>query len=337
MRKYIRILCISVAMVLMVSSFAACQTQGKTVKVKLSEVTHSVFYAPQYVAINNGYFSDEGIEIELTNGGGADKVMAAILSGSVDIGLAGPEACIYVYNEGKDDYSQVIGQLTQRDGSFLVSRVKYDPATFDWNNLKGKSLLPGRKGGVPYMTLEYVVKSKGLVPNKDVTFDDSIQFNAMAAAFAGGNGDFVTLFEPTASAMELEGKGTIVASIGAESGEIPYTSYFASQSFLKKNSAVAQKFINALYRGQLWVQNSTPEEIAKAIAPSFPDTDIKLLETVAKRYQDIGAWSTTPMMKQEAFDRLQMVMTEAGELKKNANYDDLINNSYAQKAVDTIK
>ena len=214
-------------------------------KIKMSEVTRSVFYAPQYVAINNGYFKDCGIEIELTTGQGADAVMTSVLSGESQIGFAGPEASIYVYNEGKEDYTQVFAQLTKRDGSFLVSKEKND--NFNWSDLKGKTVIPGRKGGVPYMTLEYVIKQKGLNPKTDLKLDDSIKFDLMASAFTSGTADYVTLFEPTASNIQKLGKGYIVASVGKEAGEIPYTAYFAKKSYIQNNEKMIQEFTNAIY------------------------------------------------------------------------------------------
>lgn len=309
--------------------------KAESVKVTVSEVTHSVFYAPQYAAINKGFFADEGIEIELTNGQGADKVMTAVISGSVDIGFCGPEAAIYVYNEGKDDYAEVFAQLTKKDGSFIVGREKAE--SFDFASMTDKVILPGRKGGVPYMTLEYVLKQHGLYNGKNITFDDSVQFAMMTGAFTGGTGDYVTMFEPTASMIEKEGKGYIVASVGAESGEIPYTAYMASKSFIEQNPELIQKFVNALYRGQMWVENATAEEIAEAIAPSFPDTDMELLVASINSYKAIDAWNQTPVMQQQAFDRLQMVMTEAGELKQKAPFDKVVNNTFAQKAAETVK
>ncbi len=331
MKKFTRILSFALVTMMMFTMFAGCKKDEGKVKVRLSEVTHSVFYAPQYVAINKGFFEEEGIEIELSNGEGADKVMAAVLSNSIDIGLAGPESCIYVYNEGKENYPKVFGQLTQRDGSFLVGRTKDD--NFDWNKMKNTTLLPGRKGGVPYMTLEYVVKSKGLTPGKDVIFDDSIQFALMAGAFTSGTGDYVTLFEPTASMLEKEGKGYILASIGKESGEIPYTAYFASQDYMKKNPETVKKFLKAIYKGQKWVEENSAEEIAKAMQPSFPDTDLEILTTVVNRYKDIDAWSKTPVMKKEAFEKLQEVMTMAGELKEKAVFEDVVDNSIAEEII----
>ncbi|MCX8129628.1 MAG: ABC transporter substrate-binding protein [Clostridia bacterium] len=308
--------------------------ERELVKVKLSEVTHSVFYAPQYVAINEGFFKEEGLDIELANGQGADKVMTAVLSGQSDIGLAGPEASIYVYNEGKEDYSVVFAQLTKRDGSFMVGRNPEQG--FKWSNLKGKTIIGGRKGGVPEMTLEYVLKKNGLTPGKDVAVDTSVQFALMAGAFVGGKGDYVTLFEPTASLLEKEGKGYILASVGKDSGEIPYTAYFAKKSYIEENRDIIQKFTNAIYKGQLWVEKHTPEEIARLIKPSFPDADETLLVTVAKRYKDQDAWCKDPLLKRGALDLLQEVIQTAGELKKNAPYDKVVNTSFAEKAIKNI-
>lgn len=300
-------------------------------KISVNEVARSVFYAPQYVAINNGFFKEEGLEIELTTGQGADKVMTAVLAGQSDIGFAGPEASIYVYNEGKEDYAEVFAQMTKRDGSFLVSKTDTD--NFSWNDLKGKTVIPGRKGGVPYMTLEYVIKQKGLTPGKDLTLDDSIKFDLMASAFTSGSADYVTLFEPTASNIEKLGKGHIVASVGKEAGEIPYTAYFAKKSYIENNGTTIQNFTNAIYKGQKWVKEHTAKEIAEAIQSFFPDTDIELLTTAIQSYKDIDAWNDTPILKQESFDKLQEVMSLAGELKVKAPYDKIVNNKYAFEVV----
>lgn len=315
-------------------ALTGCGRRDEAVKVTVCEVTHSVFYAPQYAAMELGYFKEEGLDIELSNGQGADKVMAAVLSNSVDIGFAGPEAAIYVYNEGKDDYVEVFAQLTKRDGSFLLARQP-DP-DFTWDKLRGKTVLPGRKGGVPYMTLEYVIRKSGLDPAKDVTLDNSIQFALMAGAFTSGTGDYVTLFEPTASALEAEGAGYIVASVGEESGDIPYTAYFAKKSFLSEKADIIEKFTRAIHKGQKWVSSHSPAEIAEVIASSFPDTSVELLTTVAQRYQAIGAWSETPVMTGESFERLQEVMTQAGELSQKAPFDKVVNNSFAKRAADEL-
>jgi len=303
--------------------------------IRVNEVTRSVFYAPQYVAIANGYFAEEGLNIELTTGQGADKVMTAVLAGQSDIGFAGPEASIYVYNEGKEDYTQVFAQMTQKDGSFLVSKEKTD--NFSWNDLKGKTVIPGRKGGVPYMTFEYVLKQNGLNPQKDLVLDDSIKFDLMAGAFAGGDAEYVTLFEPTASATEAAGKGYIVASVGEASGEIPYTAYFAKKSYIAENPEIIQGFTNAIYKGEKWVKEHTSKEIAETIKEFFPDTDIEMLATAIQSYMDIDAWKSDPILKKESFDLLQTVMKEAGELEKEGDYSKIVNNSFAEKAIKEVK
>ena len=299
--------------------------------IKVNEVTRSVFYAPQYVAINNGYFKENGMEIELSTGQGADAVMTAVLANQCDIGFAGPEASIYVYNEGKEDYTQVFAQMTKKDGSLLIARNETD--NFSWQDLKGKTVIPGRKGGVPYMTLEYVLRKNGIDPQKDVTLDDSIKFDLMAGAFASGNADYVTLFEPTASLTEQEGKGYIVASVGEEAGEIPYTAYFAKKSYIENNQETIQKFTNSIYQGQQWVKEHSAEEIAEVIQNFFPDTEIELLSAAIQTYKDIDAWNDTPVLKQESFDRLQEVMTLAGELSQTAPYEQIVNNEFANKAI----
>lgn len=307
------------------------QVEEKMKLIKVNEVTRSVFYAPQYAAISNGYFSKYGIDIELTTGQGADAVMTSVLANECDIGFAGPEASIYVYNEGKEDYTQVFAQLTKKDGSFLVSKERTD--NFNWQDLKGKVVIPGRKGGVPYMTLEYVIKKNGLNPATDLVLDDSIKFDLMASAFTSGTADYVTLFEPTASNIQNLGKGYIVASVGEESGEIPYTAYFAKKSYIEKEEKTIQDFTKAIYEGQKWVESHSAKEIAESIKDFFPDTDIDLLATAVQSYKDIEAWNTTPILKEESFNKLQEVMTEAGELSQKAPYDKIINNKYAQEAI----
>ena len=299
--------------------------------ISVNEVTRSVFYAPQYVAINNGYFKENGMNIELTTGQGADAVMTAVLADQCDIGFAGPEASIYVYNEGKEDYCQVFAQMTKKDGSFLIARNKTD--NFSWQDLKGKTVIPGRKGGVPYMTLEYVLKKNGINPQTDTTLDDSIKFDLMAGAFASGNADYVTLFEPTASLTQNQGKGYIVASVGEAAGEIPYTAYFTKKSYIEENEETIQKFTNSIYKGQQYVKEHSSKEIAESIQNFFPDTDVELLATVIQNYKDIDAWNDTPILKEESFNRLEEVMTMAGELKEKVPYEKIINNKYAEKAI----
>jgi NitT/TauT family transport system substrate-binding protein len=331
MKKHIeKTIALVLAIVIACSIFTGCKETAKQ-KITVSEVTHSVFYAPQYVAINQGFFEKRGIEIELVNGGGADKVMTAVLANQVEIGFAGPESAIYVYQQGKEDYPEVFAQVTKRDGSFLVSREKEE--NFEWTSLKGKHVLPGRKGGVPYMALEYVIKQNGLTPATDMNFDNSISFDAMTSAFLGGVGDYVTIFEPTATMLENEGKAYIVASVGEEAGEIPYTAYFAKKSFIEDNPKLIQDFVDAIYEGQKWVETHTSREVAEALLPSFPDTDVDVLETVVERYKDIDAWNKTPIMTEESFNKLQDVIEEAGELTSRVDFNKVVNNTYAEKSV----
>ena len=297
--------------------------------IQLNEVTRSVFYAPQYAAIAKGFFEEEGLKLEITTGQGADKVMTSILAGQSDIGLCGPEASIYVYNEGKEDYVEVFAQLTKRDGSFLVSKNKTD--NFSWQDLKGKTVIPGRKGGVPYMTLEYVLKKNGLNPQKDLILDDSIKFDLMAGAFTGGNAEYVTLFEPTASMTEDAQKGYIVASVGEAAGKVPYTAYCAKKSYIENNKDIIESFTKAIYKGEQWVKEHTAKEIAEQIQTFFPDTTIESLENSVQKYKDIDAWKENPILNEEDFDKLQLIMTEAGELDQKAPYNKIVNNSFAEK------
>ena len=312
-----------------VSGDTLATTSNELTKVTVSEVTHSVFYAPQYVAMNLGFFKDEGLEIELINGGGADNVMTSILANQVDIGLAGPEATIYVYNENNSDYAEVFAQLTKRDGSMLVAREK--TSDFTWEDLKGKHVIPGRVGGVPYMTFEYVLKENNIDPQTDLTLDTSISFDAMTSAFVSGIGDYVTVFEPTASSLETNNQGYIVAAVGAYTDEIPYTAYFAKKSYIENNSDIIERFTRAIYRGQQWINEHTPAEIAEVVRTSFPDSDIVLLEKSIANYKTIDAWNTDPFMTKESFDKLQEVMTLAGELEKYAPYEAIVNNTFAEK------
>lgn len=299
--------------------------------VRLSEVTRSIFYAPQYVALSQGFFEEEGLKIELTTAQGADAVMTSVLANQSDIGFAGPEASIYVYNEGKEDYTQVFAGLTKRDGSFLVSRN--ENTDFKWTDVKNSTIIPGRKGGVPYMTLQYVLRKYNINTETDVVLDDSISFDLMAGAFSSGNADYVALFEPTASSTELAGKGYIVASIGKETDELPYTAYFAKKSYIEENSNIIQKFTNAIYKGQKWVQNHSTEEVADAIMPYFPNTDRDLLITVLNRYKEINVWSETPYISEEGFELLQTIIQNAGELKEKVPYGMVINNKFVNEVI----
>jgi NitT/TauT family transport system substrate-binding protein len=335
MKKFSRWLILLIILALVTTPLFGCGGESGLTQIRLNEVTRSVFYAPLYVAINQGFFEEEGIELIVTTGEGADKVMTAVLAGQADIGFCGPEASVYVFNEGREDHAVNFAQLTKRDGSFLVGREP-DP-NFTWDKVKGTTIIGGRKGGVPEMTLEYVLKNKGIMPGQDVEVLTNIQFALMAGAFTGGTGDYVTLFEPVAATLEQNGSGYVVASIGQESGEIPYTVFSAKKSFIEKNKDLIQKFTNAIYRGQLWVANHSPEEIAEAIKQSFPDADMEILTAVAKRYKEIDAWAKTPHFTEESFNRLQDVMELAGELEKRADYSKLVTNDFADNAVKQVK
>lgn len=325
--------CVMVVLLALMPVLAGCDNtpEDDITTVRLCEVTHSIFYAPQYVAIAKGFFEEENIKIELSNGGGADKVMSAVISNSVDIGLAGPEASVYVYNSGSEDHPEVFAQLTACDGSFLVAR---EPAPdFKWSDLTGKHILPGRIGGMPYMAFRYALEKNGIDPDTDAFMDNTIQFDMMTGAFLGGTGDYVTMFEPVASSVQLEGKGYIVASVGAAAGEMPYTAYFAKKSYIADNNDLIQRFTNAVAKGQQWVSGHTPEEIAECVKDFFADTDVALLASAVKSYKDIGAFAETPVMTEEAFNRLQEVIQKAGELDTPAPFDKLINNTFAEKTL----
>lgn len=298
-------------------------------KIKVSEVTRSIFYAPQYVAISQGFFEDQGLKLDLSTGDGADKVMAGVLSGNIDIGFAGSEAAIYVFNEGKEDYVEIFAQLTKRDGSFLVGREKSE--NFDYNELKGKTILPGRKGGVPFMTLEYILKQKNLIPGGNINLDNSIQFSLMSSSFASGIGDYVTLFEPAASIIEKQNRGHILTSIGKDSKEVPYTTYFAKKSFISKNQDIIKSFTTAVYKGMQWVLSHSAQEIAKEIISFFPDGDIEILTTAIDRYKQVDVWNNNPYITQESFNNIQDIMQQAGELEKRAPYEKVVNNSFNQE------
>lgn len=306
-------------------------TPGLT-KVVLNEVAHSIFYAPMYVAIENGYFAEEGIDLELVCGFGADKVMTAVISGSADIGFMGSESSIYTYNQGAKDHVVNFAQLTQRAGNFLVSRENL--SDFTWEDLKNTTVLGGRKGGMPQMVFEYILKQNGINPSKDLNINQNIDFGSTAAAFSEGQGDFTVEFEPHATALEQAGKGYVVASLGTDSGYVPYTAFSAKKSFIKKNPEVIQGFTNALQKGMDYVQTHTPEEIAKVIAPQFKETDLATITTIVKRYHEQDTWKKDLIFEKESFELLQDILDATGELEKRASYNDLVNTEFARKAVE---
>lgn len=301
-------------------------------KITLNEVAHSIFYAPQYVAIEKGYFKEEGIDLNLVTGFGADKVMAAVLSGDAEIGFMGSESSIYAYQQGANDKVVNFAQLTQRAGNFLVSREKMPE--FQWEDLKGKEILGGRKGGMPEMVFEYILKEKGMDPDKDMSIDRSIDFGSTAAAFSGGQGDFSVEFEPSATALEKEGAGYVVASCGVESGYVPYTAYSAKESYMKENPEVIQGFTNALQKGMDYVNAHTPEEIAGVIQPQFKESDLETITTIVKRYQEQDTWKGNLIFEKESFELLEDILDSAGELKERVPYQELVNTDFAEKAAD---
>ena len=315
------------AMIMMIFPLAGCSKDEGTIKI--NEVTHSIFYAPLYVAMELGYFEEEGITIELTNGGGSDKSMTAVLSGDADVGLMGPETAIYVYEGKKQDYAQVFGQLTKRDGSFLVARQNI--TNFDYSNMQDSHVIMGRRGGMPAMTLQYILNQKGYFDGQNITMNYDIQFNLIAPTFANGTGDYVTLFEPTASQLVQEGKGYIVSSIGQASGEIPYTAFMAKKSYIDKNGDKLEKFLNCIYKATQYVMNTDNDIVAKVLAPQFAGTSEQLISASLKNYKDNDTWVSTPAMTKASFDKLQDVMQNAGELETRANFDDIVNNVIANK------
>ena len=297
-------------------------------KVKVAEVAHTIFYAPQYAALANGYFEEEGLDIELILTPGADKVTSAVLSGDVNIGFCGSEASIYVYNSDNKDYIVSFAGLTKRDGAFLVSRNKID--NFKLEDLKGKYVIGGRKGGMPEMTFEYTLKENGINLD-DLTIDTSVDFASMAGTFIGGVGDFVTLFEPSATQIENKGLGYVVAYVGEYGGSVPYTAYNAKKSYIKENPEVIQKFTNAINKGLDYVWNNDEEVVAKAIVEYFPDMTINELSKMIKRYKDNDAWMKDTYFTEESFDNLQDIMISAGELDKKVPYKDLVDTTFSKK------
>ena len=327
-----RLLVISLVFVLIATAFAGCSSKDNSgnTKVVLNEVAHSIFYAPMYVAIEKGYFTEEGIDLELVCGFGADKVMTAVLSSEADIGFMGSESSIYTYNEGATDYVVNFAQLTQRAGNFLVAREEMPD--FEWSDLKNSTILGGRKGGMPQMVFEYILKQQGLDPTKDMNINQNIDFGSTAAAFSEGQGDFTVEFEPHATSLELAGKGVVVASLGEDSGYVPYTAFSAKKSFIEKNPEVIQSFTNALQKGMDFVQSHSPEEIAEVIAPQFAETDLDTITRIVKRYYEQETWKENLIFEKESFDLLQDILDSAGELSKRAPYMDLVDTSFAKNA-----
>lgn len=337
-----KILSVLFVAVLVVSLLAGCakeetglseaekKEENKLTKVTLNEVAHSIFYAPMYVAIEKDYFKDEGIDLELVTGYGADKTMTAVLSNQADIGFMGSESSIYMYNEGAKDYVVNFAQLTQRAGNFLVSREPIED--FAWEDLKGKTVLGGRKGGMPEMVFEYILKQNDIDPVKDVTINQNIDFGSTAAAFSGGQGDFTVEFEPGATTLETSGKGYVVASLGKESGYVPYTAFSAKKSYLEEHPDIIQSFTDALQKGMDYVNEHTPEEISEVIQPQFKENDLETITTIVSRYYEQKTWKEDMIFNQDSFELLQDILEDAGELNSRTPYEDLVTTEFAKKA-----
>ena len=326
---------------LIIASLAGCgkqtdQSNGSPAsnspkKVTLNEVAHSIFYAPMYVAIEEGYFKEEGIELTLVTGFGADKTMTAVLTDEADIGFMGSESTIYTYAGGTQDYVVNFAQLTQRAGNFLVSREPID--NFSWDMLKGTTVLGGRAGGMPEMVFEFILKKNGIDPATDLVIDQSIDFGSTAAAFSGGQGDFSVEFEPHATSLESKGDGYVVASLGEDSGYVPYTAFSAKKSYIDANPDTIQAFTNALQKGMDYVAAHTPEEIAKVIQPQFEETDLETLTTIVTRYYEQDTWKTNLIFEEDDFTLLENILEEAGELPQRVPYEDLVTKKFAESAV----
>ncbi|MCI8976455.1 MAG: ABC transporter substrate-binding protein [Lachnospiraceae bacterium] len=319
--------------ILLAGSLAGCGTtadKSENKTVTLNEVAHSIFYAPMYVAIEEGYFKEEGIELNLVTGFGADKTMTAVLTDEADIGFMGSESTIYTYAGGTSDYVVNFAQLTQRAGNFLVSRQPIE--NFTWDMLKGTNVLGGRAGGMPEMVFEFILNKNGIDPKADLSIDQSIDFGSTAAAFSGGQGDFTVEFEPHATSLEAKGDGYVVASLGEDSGYVPYTAFSAKKSYMEENPNTIQSFTNALQKGMDYVASHSPEEIAKVIQPQFEETDIETLTTIVTRYYEQDTWKTNLIFEEDAFTLLQNILEEGGELPARVPYEDLVNTQFAQNA-----
>lgn len=303
---------------------------SKTTQVTLNEVAHSIFYAPMYVAIEQGYFEEEGIDLTLVTGFGADKTMTAVLTDEADIGFMGSESTIYTYAGGASDYVVNFAQLTQRAGNFLVSREPIDD--FSWDMLKGKTVLGGRAGGMPEMVFEFILKKNNIDPKADLVIDQSIDFGSTAAAFSGNQGDFSVEFEPHATSLEEKGDGYVVASLGESSGYVPYTAFSAKKSYIDAHPEIIQAFTNALQKGMDYVNSHTPEEIAKVIAPQFEETPLETVTTIVNRYASQDTWKENLIFEEDSFMLLQNILEESGELPERVPYEKLVTTTFAKEA-----
>jgi NitT/TauT family transport system substrate-binding protein len=330
--------CVIATLLIVTLTLTSCgpKKAEERTKVRIGEVTRSIFYAPEYVAVAKGFFQEQGLDVELTTTPGGDKTMTALLTGGIDVALVGSETSIYVQQQGSGDPVINFAQLTQTDGTFLVGR-KAAQGKFDWNSLKGSVFLGQRVGGMPQMAGEFTLKKHGINPKQDLKLIQNIEFANITSAFVSGTGEYVQLFEPQATMLEQEGKGYVLASFGVESGALPYTVFMARKSYMDKNSGTIQKFTNAVQKAQNWVQSASVEDISKTISTSFPDTKIETIQSVVKRYKDQGSFALDGIIEEQEWNNLQDVMQAAGELKQRADYKALVDNKFAEKAKGTVK
>lgn len=326
-KKYVVLMTV---LVLVMSTLVGCggKSMSGLTKVRLQEVAHSIFYAPMYVALEEGYFEEEGLDVELTNGNGADKVMTAMIAGEADIGFMGPESTIYTFNEGNSDYAVNFAQLTQRAGNFLVGRT--DTNNFSWQDLRGKTVIGGRAGGMPQMVFEYILKMNNIDPATDLTIIQNIDFGVTAEAFVSGTGDYTVEFEPHATSVEQEGAGKVIASLGVDSGYVPYTCFSALGSYIEANPEIIGSFVRGIQKGLDYVNSHTSEEIAQIIQPQFSETDFDTLKTIVERYHNQDTWKTDTIFTEEAFELLKNILDEAGVLEKRVDYDVLVTTDFSK-------
>ena len=331
--KYLRHILALLLCVTLMLPMTACEKKENNgfVDITLNEVAHSIFYAPQYAAIELGYFKDENINLNLVTGFGADKVMTALVSGEADIGFMGSESSIYVYQEGSTDYAVNFAQLTQRAGNFLVSRNEEN--AFKWDDLKGKTVLGGRAGGMPEMLFEYILKKNNISPIDDLNILQNVDFGSPAAAFTSGIADYTVEFEPAATLLEQQKEGYVVASLGTDSGYVPYTAYCANKSYIKKHPDIIQGFTNAIQKGLDYVNSHTSKEIAEVIAPQFPETDLNTITTIVTRYYDQKTWKEDLIFEKDSFELLQDILESAGELDSRTPYESLVTTEFAKEAL----
>lgn len=317
---------------LCITALTGCGKQNKEglAKVTLSEVVHSIFYAPQYVAMELGFFEEEGIDLQVDVGNGADKCMTALLSGSADIALCGTEAALYIHAEGREDVPKIFAQLTQRAGNFLVGRTP-DP-DFTWDDVRGKTIIGGRQGGMPQMVLEYILHQNDIQIGTDVEVITNLDLSATASAFSAGTGDYTTEFEPGASTLELADQGHVVASLGVDSGYVPYTVYMTTSSLIEKNPELIQSFTNAMYKGLIWCQEHTSDEIAEVIHPQFAETDPETLSAIIERYRSQNTWIDHPLMEESSLNLIQDILQLSGTLDQRISYKDVVITNFAQDA-----